>query len=63
MENNQLLTKVAPIVVKSDKRIVYNSQLEDTLKEFKLLTSPGVAVNNIHLKNSSKPKHWFKFRP
>ena len=31
--------------------IYYNSQLEDTLKEFKLFTSPGVRTQNLFMNN------------
>ena len=32
-------------------RILYNSNLEDTLKEFKLFTLPGVKTRNIFMQN------------
>ena len=34
--------------------IYYNSQLEDTLKEFKLFTSPGVRTRNLFIRNKKR---------
>ena len=35
-------------------RIIYNSNLEDTLKEFKLFTLPGVKTRNIFMQNKKQ---------